>query len=203
MHSGHVNLAFERPLGHAYRGLSSALHMIIEVAYINRNRGNQRAPRVQCAGDLLFRMLCPVDLAPVRTAGQCSALSFFMFANISSIHFIWFYSRDGKPANLLPSSSPPENPAPAAVPRQQRYAATISAMTVLLNVMSFQSPGASNSNRMPSRLAGWRCHKFVTNKFRIPEPGGLGEAAHCQRRGVPGASSTPMQIGRASCRERV
>jgi hypothetical protein len=133
-----------------------------------------------------------LTLLPFALLANAAALSFFMFANISSIHFIWFYSRDGKPANLLPSSSPPENPAPAAVPRQQRYAATISAMTVLLNVMSFQSPGASNSNRMPSRLAGWRCHEFVTNKFRIPEPGGLGEAAHCQRRGVPGASSTPM-----------
>ena len=40
MHSGQVNLALARSLGHAYRGLSGALLVLVEFIYIIGNRGN-------------------------------------------------------------------------------------------------------------------------------------------------------------------
>jgi hypothetical protein len=61
-------------------------------------------------------------MLPFALLANAAALCFFMSANISSVHFIWFDSRDVKPMNPLLSSAPSETPAPAAVPAKQRDA---------------------------------------------------------------------------------
>ena len=98
MHSGQVNLALGMALAHAYRGLPGALLVFVEVVYIILNRGNQRVPHLRRGGDLLFKMLCPVDLGRVCSLllADAAARSCSMFTSISSIHFIWFSAdRDG------------------------------------------------------------------------------------------------------------
>jgi len=161
MHSGPRKTSHSKGFGDiAYRGLSSALHMIIEVAYINRNRGNQRAATRSMRRGFAFSdgFVSPVDLAsrshcwpngPRPCPSSCSQ-TFHQSISYGST------PADGSQriASVLITT---RKPAPAAVPRHNASPPTISAMTVVTQCHVFpESLGHSNSNADAQSPSRWR-----------------------------------------------